>query len=107
MQNFRALGAPPPEPRTSNGWGLCPQTPKTSPQLRISGYTRGSRKRYVLFVCCRPAPNSGQKIGLSLSEDLFSFFFFFFCSSADFGQKIGLNLGATISYSDLCFSQIF
>ena len=27
MQNFRALGAPPPEPRASGGWGLCPQTP--------------------------------------------------------------------------------
>ena len=27
MQNFRALGAPPPEHRASGGWGLCPQTP--------------------------------------------------------------------------------
>ena len=27
MQNFRALGAPPPHPRASGGWGLCPQTP--------------------------------------------------------------------------------
>ena len=27
MQNFRALGAPPPDPRASGGWGLCPQTP--------------------------------------------------------------------------------
>ena len=26
MQNFRALGAPPPDPRASGGWGLCPQT---------------------------------------------------------------------------------
>ena len=26
MQNFRALGAPPPDPRASRGWGLCPQT---------------------------------------------------------------------------------
>ena len=26
-QNFRALGAPPPDPRASGGWGLCPQTP--------------------------------------------------------------------------------
>ena len=63
MQNFRALGAPPPDPRTSGGWGLCPQTPslrqlgalppdphwppaargsaprpQTAPPLRISGY---------------------------------------------------------------------
>ena len=27
MQNFQALGAPPPDPRASGGWGLCPQTP--------------------------------------------------------------------------------
>ena len=27
MQNFRALGAPPQDPRASCGWGLCPQTP--------------------------------------------------------------------------------
>ena len=27
MQNFRALGALPPDPRASGGWGLCPQTP--------------------------------------------------------------------------------
>ena len=38
MQNFQALGAPPPDPCASGGWGLCPQTPKTAPQLRISGY---------------------------------------------------------------------
>ena len=64
MQNFRALGAPPPDPRASGGWELCPQTPslrqlgasppdphwppaaggsaprppKQPPPLRISGY---------------------------------------------------------------------
>ena len=51
MQNFRALGAPPPDPRASGGWGLCPQTPgppvagggaprapKQPLPLRISGY---------------------------------------------------------------------
>ena len=27
MQNFRALGALPLDPRASGGWGLCPQTP--------------------------------------------------------------------------------
>ena len=27
MYNFRALGAPPPDPRASSGWGFCPQTP--------------------------------------------------------------------------------
>ena len=29
MQNFQALGAPPPNPRASGGWGLCPQTPNS------------------------------------------------------------------------------
>ena len=51
MQNFRALGSPPPDPRASGGWGLCPQNPqppgaggfaprppKQPPPLRISGY---------------------------------------------------------------------
>ena len=51
MQNFQALGAPPPRTLASGGWGLCPQTPnslrrlgapppdpQTSPPLQISGY---------------------------------------------------------------------
>ena len=72
MQNFRALGAPPPDPRASGGWGLCPQTPslrqlgasppdphwppaaggsaprppKQPPPLRISGYAPGSTYAY-------------------------------------------------------------
>ena len=33
--------------------------------------------------------------------------FFFFCSSFDFGRKIGLISGGTISDSDLCSSHIF
>ena len=45
MQNFRALGAPPPDarasggwgyapkPPASGGWGLRPQTPKTAPPI--------------------------------------------------------------------------
>ena len=67
MQNFRALGAPPPDPRASGGWGLYPQTPSLRqlgasppdphwppaaggsaprpptrpPPLRISGYAPG------------------------------------------------------------------
>ena len=32
-QNFRALGASPPEPRASGGWGLCPQTPNIAPLI--------------------------------------------------------------------------
>ena len=32
MQNFRALGAPPPDPRASGDCGLCPQTPRPPKQ---------------------------------------------------------------------------
>ena len=51
LQNFRALGAPPPDPRASGGWGRSHQTPSlrrlgaspldpqhTAPPLQISGY---------------------------------------------------------------------
>ena len=50
MQKFRVLGALPPDPRASRGRGLCSQTPflwrlglrpqthKTAPPMRISGY---------------------------------------------------------------------
>ena len=37
-QTFRALEAPPPDPRASGGWRLRPQTPTIPPPLRISGY---------------------------------------------------------------------
>ena len=30
MQNFRALEAPPPDPRASGSWGLCPRPPASS-----------------------------------------------------------------------------
>ena len=33
MQNFRALGDLPPDPRASGGWGLCPQTPWLAPPI--------------------------------------------------------------------------
>ena len=70
MQNFLALGAALPDPRTSGGWGLCSQTPnlwrlgasppdphwplaaegppprpQNSPPLQISGYAPG----YILL----------------------------------------------------------
>ena len=48
MQDFRALGAEPPDPRASGGWGqgVAPRPPlvsggwdpQTAPPLRISGY---------------------------------------------------------------------
>ena len=33
MQNFQSLGAPPPDPRASGGWGLRAQSPKTTPSI--------------------------------------------------------------------------
>ena len=35
MQNFRALGAPPPDPRASGGWELCPHALKTTPHCEF------------------------------------------------------------------------
>ena len=35
MQNFRALGASPPDPRASGGWELYPQAPKTDPHCEF------------------------------------------------------------------------
>ena len=64
MQNFRALEAPPPDPRVSGGWGLCPQTPiglrrlvappppNTAPQLRISGYAPAQYSSAVSHKKC-------------------------------------------------------
>ena len=64
MQNFRELGAPPPDPRTSGGLGLYPQTPiglrrldappppNTAPQLRISGYAPAQSSSAVSHKKC-------------------------------------------------------
>ena len=56
--------------------------------------------RPFFFFFCRFSPYFRRKIGLNSSEA-------FFCSSPNFGQKIELILGGTISDSDLCSSQIF
>ena len=53
------------------------------------------------FLFCS-SPDFGRKIGRNLSEDLF-----FFYSSPDFGRVMERNLSVTISNSDLCSSQIF
>ena len=56
MQNFRALGAPPPDPRASGGWGICPQTPS----LRQRGAFPQAPKtalpiaNFWLRACIRP-----------------------------------------------------
>ena len=51
MQNFRALGAPPPDPRASGGWGLRPQTPNGYlPQNSPPIADFWLRACYMLFV---------------------------------------------------------
>ena len=48
IAKFSSAGAPPPDPRASGSWGLCPQAPKAAPQLRISGYMR--LPHFALFL---------------------------------------------------------
>ena len=83
--NFRALGAPPPDPRASGGWVLCPQTPasgdwglrpqtsKTAPHYELLAtrldHTKGMFYSFVVGL----HPTLAQKIGLRFSEDLFFF----------------------------------
>ena len=62
MQIFQALGAPPPDPRASGGWGLGPQTFKTVPPLQISGYAPGN---FALFII----------IGVSVAFGMSNFFY--------------------------------
>ena len=68
---FSSAGGSAPRPPCLRRLESEPPDPRNSPPLRISSYASGSHKGYVLFVCCRPASNSAQKIGLSLSEDFF------------------------------------
>ena len=53
MQNFRALGAPPPHSRASGGWGQSPQTPNTAPHYeflatRLATETMGSVSLFLI-----------------------------------------------------------
>ena len=41
MQNFRVLGALPPDPHASGGWGFCPETPRAP--LASSGWGSAPR----------------------------------------------------------------
>ena len=99
---FSSAGGSATRPRASGGF--APRPPKQLPHCEFLATRLDHTKCmfYSFVVGLHSAHKSGQKIGQSLSEDLF----FYFCSSPDFGQKIGLNFGGTISYSDLC-SQIF
>ena len=61
MQNFRALGAPPPNLRQL---GSSPPDPKISPPLLISGYAPGSIFSedlfFALHLICSPEKNGGR-----------------------------------------------
>ena len=58
MQNFRALGAPPPVPRASGGWGLLLQTPKPAPPppyreflaTRLPSFGNSGIQFFILFA---------------------------------------------------------
>ena len=74
MQNFRVLGAPPPDPHASGGWDIFPHTPigrrrpgappphpQNSPPLRISGYAPGNTTNTYCrtsgqMLCSLPSP---------------------------------------------------
>ena len=47
MQNFQALGAPPPDPVPPTAEGFALRPPKQSPPLQISGYAPGN---FALFI---------------------------------------------------------
>ena len=57
MQNFCALGAPPPDPHwPPAAGGSAPRPPKQPPLLRISGYAPGADSHFLSHhtdVCCK------------------------------------------------------
>ena len=94
MQNFRALGAPPPDPRASGGWGLCPQTPSlrrlgvhppdppNSPPLQISSYAPARHcnlsKQTLKTYSCKNMIEKHKLITTIVFSYFFNFFFLFF-----------------------------
>ena len=55
MQNFQALGALPPKPRASGGWGLFPQTPNSLRLLRGSAPRPPKQPLKLRISSCVPA----------------------------------------------------
>ena len=103
LQRLEAL---PPNPQPPAAGGFAPRPPKQLPHCEFLAthldHTKGMFHSFVVGLHPTLTKNRTE-----FEWRPFFSFFFFFCSSADFGQNIGLNLGATISYSDLCSSQIF
>ena len=66
MQKFQALGAPPPDPSASVGWGL--PDPQNSPPMRISSYAPALSSS---VLCANPShkyPNCLFKYYLHLTQ---------------------------------------
>ena len=67
MQNFQALGAPPPDPCASGGWGPCPQPRASPPHPQISPSTANSWLRtsipvdiYLIYLTIIPLKSSAM-----------------------------------------------
>ena len=91
MLNFRALGAPPPDPRAFGGWRLRPQTQKLAPPLRISGYAPGSIFGEDLFFALHLICSSEKKWWSRFIPPT---------------SKIGQNWGKIANYPPQCSTKI-
>ena len=52
MQNFRALRAPPPDPRAFGGWGRSPQTPRITTLIAnfwLRAWMSASKLKFILL----------------------------------------------------------
>ena len=115
MQNFRALGAPPPEPCASGGWGLCPQTPSlrrlgapppdppNTPPPNANFWLRACVCHWYFRKFCGLKPDCMTFLGWRpfFFFFFFYFFFFFFWRSPVFGRKncLNSNFGRKIPYN--------
>ena len=93
---LRGLGALPPNPQPPAAGGFAPRPPKQLLHCEFLATRLDHTNSLFYSFVVGLHPTLAKKIGLSLRKDLF----FSFCSSPDFGRKIGLNLGGTISYSE-------
>ena len=64
MQNFRALGAPPPEPRAFGSWGRSAQTPRIAPLIANFWLCAWMSAKKLEFISLNPK-------FLEFSTDLF------------------------------------
>ena len=53
MQNFQALGAPPPDPCVSGGWGRSPQIPRIAPLIAnfwLRTWMSANKLKFILLI---------------------------------------------------------